>query len=321
MKPDLILLDIMMPVMDGLEVCRRLKKDQKVADIPVIFLTAKNQTEDLEAAFSAGGVDYITKPFKREELLIRIKNHLELSSARRKIIEMNKSRDMLYSVIAHDVRSPLSSISMSIKSIADGYLVPGTPEFREIMDYLNTTSATALAMIGNLLTYTRSQDYPVSVAKKMNNICPLIEDCINLLKGSADLKGIEISSNNNGDVPAYFDEITMHAVLRNLIMNAVKFTPEKGKIQISAAIENDRACIVVSDNGVGMTDEIINKVFNNNEHFTSPGTRMEKGSGLGAYIIRDFVKKNNGQLEVTSTPGAGTSVKVYLPVSEQIIDN
>ncbi|MFW5777932.1 MAG: response regulator, partial [Bacteroidota bacterium] len=106
---DLILLDIMMPEMDGLETCRILKENPKTADIPVIFLTAKNQTEDIVEGFKAGGVDYITKPFNREELLVRIKNHVDLAKAKNKIIEMNNTRDKLYSIIAHDIKSPLNS--------------------------------------------------------------------------------------------------------------------------------------------------------------------------------------------------------------------
>ncbi|HEY4785580.1 MAG TPA: response regulator, partial [Bacteroidales bacterium] len=101
--PDLILLDIMMPEMNGLEVCRRIKQNDKLKEIPVIFVTAKNQTEDLVEGFKAGGVDYISKPFQRDELLVRIKNHLELTGSRKRIIALNRTRDKIYSIIAHDI--------------------------------------------------------------------------------------------------------------------------------------------------------------------------------------------------------------------------
>ena len=133
--PDLILLDVMMPGIDGFELCRIIKKNEKFREIPVIFLTAKNQAEDLADGFNAGGVDYLSKPFNRLELLMRVKNHLELSHSRKKILEMNKTRDKLYSIIAHDIRSPFSSITLTVSAIANGYLEPDSEDFKEIIIY------------------------------------------------------------------------------------------------------------------------------------------------------------------------------------------
>ena len=111
--PDLILLDVMMPGLSGLETCRRIKQLPALKDIPVIFLTAKNQSEDLVEGFEAGGVDYIIKPFRKQELIVRVKNHIELADSRNRILQMNKTRDKLYGIIAHDLRSPLSGITQT----------------------------------------------------------------------------------------------------------------------------------------------------------------------------------------------------------------
>ncbi|MBK9392010.1 MAG: response regulator [Bacteroidetes bacterium] len=163
-----------------LSFCRIIKRDDRMADVPVIFLTAKSQTEDLEAGFAAGGVDYVTKPFRREELLLRIKNHLELAASRKWIIEMNKSRDKLYSIIAHDIRSPLASISMAVKSIADGYLKPDTAEYNEIIDYLSQTTDLTFSMLNNLLSYTHNNGSSSELYPARMNLCSVVLDCVNL---------------------------------------------------------------------------------------------------------------------------------------------
>jgi len=117
--PDLILLDLMMPVMDGLEVCRRLKADPLTAQIPVIFLTASNEMEHLVAGFQAGAVDYVTKPFNPPELLARVRTHLELKQARQRLREMNDEKNEFMGIAAHDLRSPLTALKGYLEMIAD----------------------------------------------------------------------------------------------------------------------------------------------------------------------------------------------------------
>jgi two-component system, sensor histidine kinase and response regulator len=314
--PDLILLDIMMPGMDGLELCRLIKKNDKLSDIPVIFLTAKSQTEDLAEGFKAGGVDYINKPFNREELLIRVQNHIELASSRKQILEMNLRRDKLYSIIAHDIRSPFSSISLTLSAIASGYLDPASDEFKEILIQLEKTASETSTLLDNLLEFTRLQSKTIAMNAKCLHIYPLIMESIQLLKGNADKKNITITYEIPDDLTACFDEISMYAVFRNLIFNSIKFTPEGGTIGITAIIEGKMALVKVTDTGIGLSEELIKKIFIDNEHYTSPGTNKEQGSGIGSYIIKDFVKRNKGELKIKSTPGTGTEMFIYLPLDD-----
>ena len=144
--PSLILLDVMMPEMDGYEVCRLINANEEWTEIPIIFLTANAQTENLVEGFKAGGVDYITKPFKGEELLVRVKNHLELADSKKMIVEMNKSRDKLYSIIAHDIRSPLSGILQTVDAIDQGYFDPNSDDFRELIHHLKIKTDLLLNM-------------------------------------------------------------------------------------------------------------------------------------------------------------------------------
>jgi two-component system, sensor histidine kinase and response regulator len=312
--PDLILLDIMMPEMDGLELCRLIKKKQKLSDLPVIFLTAKTQAEDLAEGFRAGGVDYITKPFNREELLVRVKNHIELASVRKKIIEMNIVRDKLYSVIAHDIRHPFSSISLILSAIASGHIDPCSAEFKDILMELEKTARDTNTLLDNLLQFTRMQSPHSSVSPKSLPVYAVIHESIQFLKGNADKKRIKINCDISDEIIAYFDEVTMYAVFRNLLFNAIKFTPENGLIIIETHQDEHYAIVKIRDNGIGISEEVIEKIFINNEHFTSRGTNSEQGSGLGSYIIKDFISKNNGRLKINSKPGVGTEVIVSLPL-------
>jgi len=314
--PDLILLDIMMPGIDGLELCRIIKKNSKLQEVPVIFLTAKTQTEDLAEGFSAGGVDYITKPFNRDELLIRVKNHIELASSRRKIVEMNRTRDKLYSIIAHDIRSPFASITLTLSTIAHGYLDTSSDDFKEIMVNLEKTASETGILLDNLLEFTRLQSNSISITPRFLPVYPVLLESIQLIQANADKKKITITTDISESLIAYFDEISIYAVFRNLIFNSIKFTPENGKIYISATVESGFVCIKFTDTGVGMPADVIKKIFLNNEHYTTKGTNSESGSGLGSYIIKDFINKNHGKLEIKSTPGSGTEIRVCLPLNE-----
>jgi len=313
-KPGLILLDIMMPEMDGLEVCRRLKGNDKLKNIPVIFLTAKHETEDLVEGFVVGGVDYITKPFKREELLIRVKNHLELANSRKKIIEMNKARDKLFSIIAHDIRSPLSNISMIVQAIADKIIHPESEDFNEIINDLGASTKSTLTLLENLLKWTGIQSNSFALSTKSIMIKPVVADCVQLLKANAESKNIKMHCNIQEKTFAFFDELSMHTVFRNLISNAIKFTPANGFIKIESTLNNDWLEISFQDNGTGMKKDVLEKIFKKHEPHTTPGTNKEQGTGLGLRLVKDFIQKNNGKLNVNSKLGKGTEVIVSLPV-------
>ena len=315
-KPALILLDIMMPEMDGLEVCARIKQDDNLKEIPVIFLTAKNETKDLLEGFNVGGVDYISKPFKREELLIRAKNHLELADSRKKIIEMNKTRDKLYSIIAHDIRSPLANICMVIQSVSDNIITPDSKDFDEIITGVGESANYTLTLLENLLKWTELQSDSIALTPISMDVSPILSDCVNLLKANAEHKKIAVNLNMQTDASAYFDEISIHIVFRNLIANAIKFTPVGGIIKISSSVDAEYLRISIKDNGTGMKEDVMEKIFNKQEIHTTLGTNKEQGTGLGLIVVKDFVEKNNGKLDVNSKLGKGTEVIVSLPIEE-----
>jgi len=312
--PSLILMDIMMPEMDGYEACREIKKVDKWKEIPIIFLTANVHTENLLEGFAAGGVDYITKPFKSEELNVRIKNHIELAESRSTILEMNRSRDKLYSIIAHDVRSPLSGILQTLDAIDQGYINPDSEDFKDIIHQLKNRTQDTSALLSSLLEWTRAQDPTKNIQQKQTNIQLLVNNCAHLLEANAQNKSITISINIDDKIEAFCDEVTIHTVFRNLISNAVKFTQNNGTISIEGKPSEDKVSITVQDSGIGMSTEAIENIFEKNQHFTSTGTANESGTGLGLMLVKDFVKMNKGSIRVESTLGIGTTFTIELPL-------
>ena len=312
--PSLILLDVNMPVMDGFDVCRLINKNEKWKEIPIIFLTANTQTENLVEGFEAGGVDYITKPFKSEELLVRVKNHLELADSKKTILEMNKSRDKLYSIIAHDIRSPLSGILQTIDAIDQGYFDPCSEDFKDLISHLKIRTKDTSTLLTSLLQWTRLQDEGAILKLQETNLTSIINSCIQLLEPNANDKNISIINNISSEIFAICDEVSVHTVFRNIISNSIKFTEPNGKIIISATQNVSEVIICIKDTGVGMTQEVIQAIFENNQHYSSTGTANEQGTGLGLILVKDFIKKNNGKVDVKSVLGEGTYFSIILPI-------
>ncbi len=314
--PDIVLLDVMMPEMDGFEVCRILKSNNDLSNIPVIFLTAKDQPGDITEGFRAGGVDYLTKPFMREELLSRIKIHAELADSLRTIREFNRIRDRLYSIIAHDIRSPFATIKMSINSIATGAINPSDDQFMVLMKHLDKTVNETSAFIDNLLNYTKYQGQKVNLSLKVQDIYPVMLRSIDFVKENALRKEIKINLNIPENTCALFEDNSIMVVFLNLIGNAIKFTPRGGKIDILSVLKNGILEVHVRDNGIGMLPEVFDRVFIRNEHHFSTGTNAEKGTGLGLFIVRDLIKLNKCLMTATSNPEEGTNIIISLKTDE-----
>jgi two-component system, sensor histidine kinase and response regulator len=315
---DLILLDVMMPEEDGYTFCRRINQEGRFKEIPVIFLTALTESEDLVAGFNAGGVDYITKPFRKDELFARVKSHVELAQAKREIIaqaehirKINHTRDLMYSIISHDIRSPFASISMMVSMLAEGYLDPGTEEFDEIIQNLNNSTKETYNLLDNLLQWTRTQTGNIESNPELLNLEEIIQNNISLVAKRAELKGITTEATIQSGLSAYADSNMVSGVIRNLLSNSVKFTDEGGSVSIKGATDGDRAMIEVKDSGIGMNQEQLSKLFHKDNFSTTPGTQNEKGSGLGLHLVKDFTERNGGEIIVESEPGKGTTFKLW----------
>lgn len=327
--PDLVLLDVIMPDMDGFEVAGRLKVEPEQAEIPIIFLTALNDSASVVKGFQLGANDFISKPFRREELLIRVEHQLSLVDARRIILrqteELRKTiagRDKLYSVIAHDLRSPMASIKMLCNTIMMSIDPKAVPkDVFEMLEMTNRTAEEVFSLLDNLLKWTKSQLGKLSNVPQSVDVVGLVEGVIEVFNPIAESKSIVLALNSSVEFVNVIVDIEMiKSVVRNLLSNAIKFSHKDTTITIQVEIRNipdssdQEVVITVCDKGCGIKEEDQPKLLNEATHFTTFGTNSEEGSGLGLLLCKDFVSKNHGKLWFTSQEGVGSNFSFSLPM-------
>ncbi len=323
--PDLILLDVMLPQMNGFELCQKIKSYPNCSDIPIIFITGKVNMEDKIRGFKVGGVDYVTKPFDEQELIARIKTHTDLIKAKNKVEKQaldltnsNTLKDRMFSIIGHDLRSPLSSIKLKLDFIMRGIIDPKDEKFLDetVYDLLNTTDE-AFSLLENLLGWAKSESGVLSFIPEEINIKEMVTRSLRLFELNLNTKMIEMKTNIPEKTTAFADMNMIKTVIRNLISNAIKFTPKNGCITIEAKTMEDEVIILIQDNGVGIAKEDLDKVLNPGEHFSKTGTEKEAGSGLGLVLCQDFVHKNGGTLILDSELGKGSTFYFDLPIRQK----
>ena len=325
--PDLILLDVIMPRIEGFELCEKIKSFPKYKDIPVIFLTGKVNVKDKVKGFEVGGVDYVTKPFNEQELIARIQTHIELRRARNQIEQQaenlkqsNALKDRMFSIIGHDLRSPLSAAKLKMDFIMRGIIDPTSEDFKKktVFELLKTMDE-ALNLLQNLLGWAKAESDQIQVIPENLDFTDIVEQTFRLLKLGSEHKKIALVNNVPQETFVHADLNTTKTVLRNLLSNAIKFTPVAGKIQVNAAAGEERIIIEVEDNGQGIPKEDIPKILNPNEHFSKLGTEKEPGTGLGLVLCQNFVHKNGGTLNIKSTVGQGSTFYFDLPIGEKVV--
>ena len=330
---DLILLDIMMPEMDGYDVCKRLKSNPITRGIPVIFLTAKTDAEGIARGFSLGAVDYVTKPFQKEELLARVKTHLTLQEQQRaldryadlleeknlelrqknlRLEESNANKDKFFSLIAHDLRSPMTGF-LSLAELFENTDNMQPEQFKEFIRQFRASAENLFQLLENLLTWARIQRGLIEHAPQWANLGDIIHQNVALMAQNARQKKIALVNSVAQEVFVYADTHMLEAIIRNLLSNALKFTKPGGNVDITTADAGDFVTVSISDNGIGMTEEKCAKLFRVGAKIQSKGTADEKGTGLGLILCKEFVEKNGGAIGVESRPERGTTVWFTLP--------
>lgn len=309
--PDLILLDIQMPEMDGFETCKRIKEIEKNVKIPIIFLTANVDSESIAKAFESGGVDYVTKPFNSDELLARIKTHIKLKTQAEELEWQNATKDKFFSIISHDLKNPMAGIIGFSDLLIEDFDHMEPNKIRTFIGYINESSKFTFELLNNLLEWARIQGGRIKSVKNNFNLSDLL---VNNMEGSmpqAIAKNIQLKSNIKENLGVYADEKMISTVIRNLISNAIKFTPNGGTITILSEekIVNNKKVIEteIRDTGVGMSQEDIQKLFKIEQNYMSKGTNKESGTGLGLILCKEFLNLNDGTIRVESQPNVGSS--------------
>jgi len=317
--PDLILLDIMMPEMDGYEVCERLKADEKLREISVIFISALNETMDKVRAFGVGGVDYVTKPFQFEEVAARVSTHLELQRQRRELKEnyeqlrrLEGLRDSLVHMIVHDLRSPLTGIS----GFLDLTLALEKETLTEDgLDYLQTAKRSTTAVIDMVSAVLDVSKMEAGEMKLHLAECDLVRIAADLMSGMQSLKEVRemILDAPPAPVTVVADGDLLLRVIQNLLGNALKFTPSDGWIRLGIEPDDKHVRVTVRDNGPGIPAEYRERIFEKFGQVEARSNGKKYSTGLGLTFCKLAVEAQGGTIGVESEVGKGSTFWFVLP--------
>lgn len=318
--PDLILLDIIMPELDGYEVCKKLKNNSITQDIPVIFVTAKGDEVDEAYGLNLGAVDYIVKPFSLSIVQARIATHIRLRQSQQKIDlqnkqlrELNAAKDKFFSIIAHDLKGPFVLLMNFSKMLVDVHF--NEQDRQEIIGDMIAVSENGFDLLQNLLAWARSQTNSLEIRKQITDINQLILSNIEFFTVSARNKNIQLCHQLFHSTLINVDKNMVDTVIRNLTSNAIKFTPGYGIITLSTIIIEDEVEISISDTGIGMNQNDIENLFRVDVYHSTHGTNGEEGTGLGLLVCKEFVEKHGGRIWVHSKPNYGTTFYFTLPIN------
>jgi signal transduction histidine kinase len=261
--PDLILLDIQMPEINGYEVCEKLKANLKTKDIPVIFVSALSDTFDKVKAFEVGGVDYITKPYQAEEVLARVHTHLSLSNAQKQLaqknqalIKLNQEKNEFLGIVAHDLKNPLSAIKGYSEEIEEYCNEMSEDEIIEYSGLIQKSSAKMFTLITNLLDVNKIESEKIELDLVSTNILPIVESVVQDYAKKSQIKNIKQHFNYSGNnFNAYVDANTLGQVLDNIISNAVKYSPLGKNIYINLIANDNKIRCEVKDEGLGLSTD------------------------------------------------------------------
>ncbi|CAA7624801.1 response regulator [Magnetospirillum sp. SS-4] len=311
--PDLILLDIMMPEMDGYEVCRRLKGTPATAAIPVIFLTAKSEIEDEAKGFDAGAVDYIHKPFSPPIIRARVKTHLDLRDAVIAAERATRAKSAFLAMMSHEIRTPMSGVLGMIDLMGD---TPLTDEQRRMLRVSRDSAQSLLRVINDILDFSKIEAGRMEVECIPLSVRAIIEGVAATLGHAADARNVRLTHAVEPAVPAWVggDPVRLRQILFNLAGNAVKFTPAGGAVAIRGWSGGDgRLRIEVTDTGIGMSADQIGRLFKPFSQADLSTTRRFGGTGLGLSICRRLADLMGGEIAVASVEGQGSAFTLDLP--------
>lgn len=317
--PDLILLDINMPSMDGYQVCAVLKADPRLAKIPVIFVSANTDIFDKVTAFSFGGVDYVTKPFQFEEVEARVETHLELHQKRKELeknyaalAELESLRDSLVHMMVHDLRSPLTALVASLDFLKSGADSLNEEQRDDIEEALKAAKRMVL-MVTGVLDVNKLEAGKMTLNPSSCDAKELAREVMDGLSGLVEGREFSLVSPKEG-TPAVLDRGLIYRVLQNLLANALKFTPSPGgRVEVKAETIPEGVRFEVKDNGPGIPAEHQAAIF---EKFGRVDGSLDTGvysTGLGLSFCKLAVEAHGGQIGVESQVGKGSTFWFTLP--------
>ncbi|RYD19078.1 MAG: hybrid sensor histidine kinase/response regulator [Verrucomicrobiaceae bacterium] len=316
-RPDLILLDVMMPGMTGFELCRLLQVNPDTREIPVIFLSAAGDKSFVIEALKHGGVDYITKPFHGAELLSRIDTHSNLQKVRRRLAESIREKNRLLEIVAHDLKNPLNGVQFAAMMLTE-HQDPSTPHPQQAMLLESITDSTARAfdIISRLLetpaleeVKSRLRQEPVCLRESTTRALKNFEQHLLSKQIHLDFRAPDT------DVIVLGENSTLLCCLENLISNAIKFSPSGASVVIHVQPDGTDGEFRIEDQGPGIKPEEVDQLFQKFTRLSARPTAGEASTGLGLHIVHELVKAMQGSVIYQTSPTGGACFSVRLPLA------
>lgn len=309
--PDLILLDIKLPDLDGFQICNKLKSQDSVKDIPIIFISALNETKDKLAAFECGGVDYVTKPFQEREVIARVQTHLALRRQQAQLQEnlqqlekLEHMRDSLTHMIVHDMRSPLMALDGHLSLLETFESKSFTQQGKNYLLHCRNSATRLKKMTSDMLAVSKLEEGKLKPDVKLQDLVALTNSVINDLQVMKSGKTIQLKSASRSlTIP--LDAELIGRVIENLLGNALKFTDEDGMVQISLDAKPGEVRVAVTDDGPGIPPGDHERIF---EKFGQASQPLSgRGTGLGLTFCKLAVEAHGGQIGVISQVDQGST--------------
>ena len=311
--PDLVLLDMLMPGMDGFEVARRLREDVRTAGVPIIFLTAAHEREHLVRAFEAGAVDYVTKPFVPGELLARVRTHVELKLTRDHLGRIAREREDLATIVAHDLKNPLSGIRFSAQLLTRSLDEP--ERARNLLDMIESSAEHALNFIQHYLERRAEGELMRKFAREPVSLGDIMQRVADRFATQAQVKGLALRLEVPERLVAAADAMALEQVIENLVSNAIKFSPGGGEISLACGRGRPgRVRCMVLDRGPGVSPTDQARLFRRYVRLTAQPTGNETSTGLGLALAKQDVGQMDGELWYEDRPGGGAVFAFELPL-------
>lgn len=320
--PDLILLDVMMPEMDGFETGEKLKELDKNGETPIIFLTAKTEKEDIVKGFDVGAVDYITKPFNIHELLARVRTHLQLKFSQKTVVKQRNELEEITHILCHDLANPLHAITCSIQNAKKS---PRMLKRFQTEQYQENLLASALQGedIIRLVRELRSMDAGnMGLSLSSINLKEALNESFRTLESQFSDKSIQLIVDVEDSVNIVVEKISfVSSVINNLLTNAIKFSHPGSDVIVKAQVEEKNVIITIKDFGVGIPQQMQKTLFTINKSKIRLGTNGEQGTGFGMSLVKKFVTLYGGEIFISSKEESessdehGTDVKVIVKLA------
>lgn len=314
--PDLILLDIMMPEMDGYDVCKQIMQQDTYKDIPILFLTAKTETEDIVKGFKSGGVDYIKKPFNQDELIVRVSTHINLKRSMDTVKKQNEEKTALLSITAHDLKNPLQAIWGLLDVLELKIDRLEKEDILEILYDIKNSTKTAIHITKDLLDLHKYEAGKFNLMLTTFSPIDIMLELIDKYRRIAQEKNIKIKFDCKiSDISIYADKGKTERIFENLLSNSVKFSPFKTTVTVSIAKIQNRCRIVFKDEGPGISDDDRKQLFKKFSKLSAKPTGGETSSGLGLSIVKLLTEAMDGIVYCSSEPEHGAEFIVEFPVA------